>query len=350
VRAGIVLGMVSAIALAGCGGPGDNSTTAGQETTNKTVRLLTHDSFDVSDDVVALFEEESGYTLEIIPVGNAGSLVNQLILTKEDPLGDAVFGIDNTFASRALDQGVLAPLEAAPVPGAEQFAAEGAGRLAPMDYSDVCVNIDREWFAEADLAEPTSLEDLTDPAYKDLLVVENPATSSPGLAFVLATISAFGQDGWLDYWADLAANGVRVVEGWSDAYYVDFSGPSSEGDRPLVVSYASSPPSEVPDGADQAPTASLLDTCFRQVEYAGVLEGASNPEGAAALIDFLGQAAFQTDLPSTMWVYPVNTEAQLPEAWVEYAPLAQNPWPVPAAEISANRDTWIDQWTATVIG
>jgi thiamine transport system substrate-binding protein len=181
-------------------------------------------------------------------------------------------------------------------------------------------------------------------------VVENPATSSPGLSFLLATVAAFGEDGWRDYWASLVDRGVRAVDGWSDAYYVDFSGPSSQGDRPLVVSYASSPPAEVPDGATEAPTAALLDTCFRQVEYAGVLAGGANPAGAEALIAFLSSVPFQNDIPGSMWVYPVNTDAALPDAWTAYAPLATDPWTVPAADIAAGRERWIEEWTETVVG
>jgi thiamine transport system substrate-binding protein len=312
--------------------------------------LVTHDSFAVSEGLFEQFTADTGYAVEVIPMGDAGALVNQLILTKDNPVGDAVFGIDTTFASRAITENVLATSRAATVPGSEEFAAEGEGYLSPIDYSDVCVNIDHEWFAEAGIVEPATLEDLTKAEYQDLLVVENPATSSPGLAFLLATVAAFGEDGWRDYWEALVAGGVRVVDGWSDAYYVDFSGPSSEGDRPLVVSYASSPPAEVPDGATVAPTGALPDTCFRQVEYAGVLAGAANPEGAAALVDFLGSVAFQSDIPESMWVYPVNTDAALPEAWVEFAPLAEEPWSVSSAEISASRERWIEEWTATVIG
>jgi thiamine transport system substrate-binding protein len=316
-----------------------------------TVRLVTHDSFAVSDGVFDQFTAQTGYSVETIPAGDAGSVVNQLILTKDNPIGDAVFGVDNAFASRALDEGILAPLPPdAMAPGAQEYGADGGEQLAPIDYSDVCVNIDREWFAEAGRPEPVTLEDLAAPEYRDLLVVENPATSSPGLAFLLATVAAFGEDGWRDYWARLVDGGVRVVDGWSDAYYVDFSGPSSEGDRPLVVSYASSPPSEVPEGATEAPTAALAQTCFRQVEYAGVLAGADNPEGAAALVEFLGSKAFQEDVPGSMWVYPVRSDASIPEAWERFAPLGGEPWDVPAQQIAENRERWIEEWTATVIG
>lgn len=312
-----------------------------------TVVLVTHDSFALPDELVAAFEEETGYTLETRAPGDGGALVNQLILTKDAPLGDAVYGIDTSFATRAIDEGVLEPYQA--TGAVADYAVDDAGSLTAVDMGDVCVNVDHEWFAEAGVPEPTTLEDLTDPTYRDLLVVTNPATSSPGLAFVLATVGAFGEDGWLDYWAALRDNGVKIASGWSDAYYVDFSGPSSEGDRPLVLSYASSPPYEVPEGATQAPTGALLDTCFRQVEYAGVLAGAANPEGARAVVDWLLSPQVQAAIPENMYMYPV-TDVELPDSWTQFAPLATEPFHVEPEAISQHRDAWIEQWTDTVVG
>lgn len=315
-----------------------------------TVVLVTHDSFALSDEVIADFEAESGLTLETRAPGDGGALVNQLILTKDAPLGDVVYGIDNTFASRAIEEGVLEPY-ASPAAGEDvaRHAVDDEGHLTAIDVGDVCINVDHEWFAQEGLAEPTTLQDLTDPAYEDLLVVTNPATSSPGLAFLAATVAELGEDGWVEYWEQLRANGVKVAAGWSDAYYVDFSGPSSEGDRPLVLSYASSPPYEVPEGADEAPTGALLETCFRQVEYAGVLAGAANPEGARQVVDWLLSPEVQADIPESMYVYPVDTSVELPESWSQFAPQPEDPLTLDAATIGENRDEWIQTWTATVI-
>jgi thiamine transport system substrate-binding protein len=334
-------------AFAGCSTVGTSN-----PVTDQTVVLVTHDSFALPEELVAAFEEETGLTLEQRAPGDTGALVNQLVLTKDDPIGDVVFGIDTTFASRAIDEGVLEPYRARLPAGAEDDLVDEQGYLSPVDVGDVCVNVDRPWFAEKGLAEPTTLADLADPAYKDLLVVENPATSSPGLAFLLATVGEFG-DGWLDYWSSLTANGVKVAGSWSDAYYVDFSGPSSEGDRPLVVSYASSPPYEVPEGTTDpaaAPTAALLDTCVRQVEYAGVLAGAANPEGARQVVDWLLSPEVQAAIPESMYVYPVDTSVELPASWVQFAPQATDPYLVDPAAVSENRDAWIQAWTDRVVG
>jgi thiamine transport system substrate-binding protein len=341
-----LVGGLGVLALTACAG----ATDAGSDTDENTVTLVTHDSFNVSDDVLAAFEEESGLTVKQITPGDGGALVNQLVLTKDAPLGDAVFGIDNSYATRAIDEGVLAPYTPTGLPDSAAQFAVGDGELTPIDMGDVCVNVDHAWFGNTGVPEPTTLDDLTKPEYKDLLVVTNPATSSPGLSFLLATIGAYGQDGWEDYWAKLKANGVKVVDGWSDAYYVDFSGAEGQGPRPLVLSYSTSPAFTVSEDGTSTRTGAMLDTCFRQVEYAGVLTGAKNPEGAQELIDFLVSDAFQADIADSMYMYPANSDVALPEGWAEFAPLSPAPFEVAPADITAHRDEWIKTWTSTVIG
>lgn len=315
--------------------------------------LVTHDSFALSDGILAAFTEQTGIEVELQAAGDAGELVNKLVLTKDSPLGDVVFGIDNTFASRAVDEGVLEDYVSPDVTEAEAAyllpSDQGGAQLTPIDNGDVCVNVDHEWFAERSLPEPATLDDLIDPRYRDLLVVEAANSSSPGLAFLLATVAAYGEDGWQDYWTALVGNGARIAASWSDAYYVDFSGPSSEGDRPLVVSYASSPPFEVPVGSTVAPTGALLDTCFRQTEYAGVIAGTADPEGARQLVDFLFSVPVQEDIPESMYVFPVNAEAALPPAWSEFAEVAPDPFVVTPAEIDANRERWLSEWAAIAV-
>jgi len=342
--AAIALAMTAgACSTVGDAGSGD------AETTDEVV-LVTHDSFVVDKKLLAEFERSSGLDVEVRAVGDAGTLVNQLVLSKDAPLGDVVYGIDNTFASRALDAEIVAPY--APPAAAELepgLAVDGADTLTPVDYGDVCINVDREWFAQRGIAEPRTLQDLADPAYEDLLVVSDPARSSPGLAFLLATVDAFG-DRWPDYWQALRDNGVRVADSWSDAYFVDFSGAEGKGSRPLVLSYASSPPYTLGKGDDVPPTRAMLGTCYRQVEYAGVLAGAANPDGARDLIDFLVSEPFQTDIPELMYVYPARQDVELPADWRRHAPLAEDPYQLDPAVVDANREEWIRQWDATVVG
>jgi len=347
-----VLATFAGLALvAGCTAAPAPSATSSAPTESKTLTVVTHDSFALSDELKKEFADSNGYTVTYVAPGDGGALVNQLILTKDSPLGDVVYGIDNTFAGRAVAEGVLVPYTPAALPAsAAALKPDDSGTLTAIDFGDVCVNADRKWFEARKLALPTTMSDLTKPEYRDLLVVENPASSSPGLAWLTATVGAQGDPGYLDYWASLKTNGVKVVKGWTEAYSTEFSGSSGKGARPLVISYATSPAFEVPKEAKESNTAALLQTCFRQVEYAGVISGAQNEVGARAFIDFMLTAKVQADIPGQMYMYPSDTTVQLPKEWQQHAPLSEQPFNVSVAAIAANRDRWIRDWTATVIG
>jgi thiamine transport system substrate-binding protein len=318
-----------------------------------TITLVTHDSFAVSKPVLAAFTKQTGITVKILQSGDAGAALNQVILTKSNPIGDVFFGVDNTFLSRARDAGVFtkyAPSALSNVPAAYQL--DPSHRLTPVDHGDVCINYDKQWFAKQKLAVPKTLDDLAKPAYKGLLVVENPATSSPGLAFQLATIAKFGDNGWRDYWSKLRANDVKVDDGWETAYEGDFTQGGNQGTYPLVVSYASSPPAAVYYSKPQpktSPVGTMLDSCFQQVEFAGVIKGTQHQAAARKLVDFMLSERFQADVPLQMFVFPVRDGTPLPAVFTKFAEVAKTPLSLPPADISAHRDAWIEQWTDTVV-
>jgi thiamine transport system substrate-binding protein len=332
--------------FAGCSVGGTDE--GGSSSDDKTVVVATHDSWAMSKDVLQEFTEETGYRVRVEPNGDAGQLTNKLILTKGSPIADMAYGIDNTFASRAVDSGVLSDYTPKDQPAsASSYAlddADQADQLTPVNFGDVCVNIDDGWFRRNEMTPPRTLDDLTSADYKDLFVTPGASSSSPGLAFLLATIAEYG-DGWQGYWTRLMANGAKITSGWSDAYEVDFTAGGGNGDRPIVLSYASSPPFTIPKGEKRPTTSSLLETCFRQVEYAGVLKGARNPEGAKAFVDFMTQRTFQEALPENMYVFPVDDQADLPAVWSKYAKTDPKPFTVPPAEIAKNRDTWLREWS-----
>ncbi|MFA9430891.1 thiamine ABC transporter substrate binding subunit [Egicoccus sp. AB-alg2] len=317
-----------------------------------TITLVTHDSFDVEEEVLARFSTETGINVDIVPGGDAGSTVNQAILTRDAPLGDVLFGVDNTFLSRALDEEIFVPYESPALAGVDpQFLLDDQHRVTPVDFGDVCLNYDRAWFEENDVEVPDDLQDLTDEAYTGLLTVMNPATSSPGLAFLLASVERFGEDGYLDFWEALADNDVLVTDGWSEAYYDEFSA-TGDGERPLVVSYASSPPAEVyfaDPPPDEPPTGVIEASCFRQVEFAGILQGTEHEAEARLLVDFLLSEAFQETLPLTMFVFPVVEDTPLPEVFEQHAVVPDEPLQLDPEEIGAGREEWIDAWTRTVL-
>jgi thiamine transport system substrate-binding protein len=311
------------------------------------VVLVTHDSFNLPKKLVRRFEEESGCSLVHSPAGDGGELTSKLSITTGDPIGDVAFGVDNTFAGAALEGEVFAPYDADLPAGADTFLLPGdeEGVLTPIDHASVCVNVDTRWFEEHDLEPPASFDDLTDPAYRGLFVTPAATTSTPGMAFLLATIGEYGED-WAAYWEDLVANDAKVVKGWEDAYYVDFS--QSGGDRPIVLSYDTSPAYTVK--GDESTTAALLDTCFRQVEYAGVLEGAANPHGAEVVVDWLLSPEVQAALPTSMYVFPVDGSVRLPADWARFAEQPTDPVTVDPEEISEHRRDWLSEWTDITSG
>lgn len=305
--------------LTGCAATENNST-------QTKVTLIAHDSFAISDESIAQFQKQSGFELEIIRAGDAGSLTNRLVLTKASPIADVVFGIDNTFRGIADENAIV------------------EGELIPVDFGDVCFNYDRVWFETRGQTPPASWRDLTSPEFKGLAVVTNPLSSSPGLAFLTSTVAAFGEDGFVSFWEALRDNEVKVASGWEQAYFTEFSGSSGNGEYPIVLSYSSSPAAEIrEDGISQ--TVALLDECFRQTEYIGTLKGAANPDGAKALIDFLLSESFQSTLPGLMYVYPVNPDAEIPSEWSQFGPPA-NSTIGEELDIATNREAWQMKWSA----
>ena len=320
-----------------------------------TLTVMTHDSFAASESVISAFEQANAVKVDFLKSGDAGAALNKAILTKDAPLADVFYGVDNTFLSRALDAGIYLPYASpllAQIPG--EFKLDPDARALPVDYGDVCINYDKAFFTAHNLPVPGRLEDLAKPEYRGLLVVENPATSSPGLAFLLATIKYFGSAGYLDYWKSLRANGVVVVDGWETAYYTNFSGSSGHGSQPMVVSYASSPAAEVVFASTpltDAPTASILGpgTCFRQIEFVGILKGTRQLALARKFVDFMLGRQFQEDMPLQMYVYPVNPAASLPEAFLKYAQIPDQPAILGPADIATGREQWVQAWTQAVL-
>jgi thiamine transport system substrate-binding protein len=342
------LGAALAVALALTGGA-----CGGGDETPTDVVLVTHDSFVIPKEVEASFERESGLDLRVLQTGDAGEALTKALLTAGNPQGDVFFGVDNNLLSRALAGDLFEAYESPVLDGVDPvYDLDPEHRVTPVDHGEVCLNYDKGWFAERELAPPESLDDLTSERYEDLLVVENPATSTPGLAFLLATIAHYGEAGWAGYWRELRANGVLVVDGWEEAYNVRFSGSAGKGPRPIVVSYASSPPAEVvfrSPQPEEAPTAVVESSCYRQIEFAGVLRGAHNEDGARELVDFLLSKRFQEAVPLSMFVFPVSPEAQLPQEFVDFAVVPEQPLELPPDEVEAGREMWVDEWTRIVL-
>ena len=342
---------LSLLWLAACQTAAPSPTPSAPNTAAVTLRLMTHDSFEISEATLAQFTAETGHQVEIFKAGDTGEMLNKAVLAREAPLADVLFGVDNTFLSRALDNDIFVPYASpalANIPAAFQLDAQN--RALPVDFGDVCLNYDKAWFAENGIRPPQALADLTDPTYGGLTVVQNPATSSPGLAFLLATIAAFGEEEYIAYWQRLVANDVLIVSDWSSAYYGEFTAASEAGTRPIVVSYASSPPAEVyfaESELSEAPTAAVVapQSCFRQIEFVGILQGTPHETAAQQLVDFMLSKTFQEDIPLNMFVYPVNETAVLPPVFAQHSTIPSEPALLDYAQIAANREAWVQAWT-----
>jgi len=313
------------------------------------VTLLTHDAFALSDAVLADFTKQTGLTLKVITAGDAGQMVAGAVLAAGSPSADVIFGVDNTLVDKALAAGVFEPYESSQSGSLIGPLKQdpNVSKVTPIDYGDVCVNVDDGWYAEKGLAVPSTLDDLIKPEYRDQLVVEDPGTSSPGLAFLLATINRYG-DGWQDYWQALADNGVKVSGSWTDAYEGTFTRGGGQGDRPLVVSYATSPPAEIVYATDPKPeqpsTSVMTDGCYRQVEYAGVLAGAANPEGARKVVDWLLSDTVQADVPLSMFVFPARDNVTLPDVFTKFAGKVDAPAQLDPATVNDGLSQWLSDW------
>jgi thiamine transport system substrate-binding protein len=339
------------LALAACGPAAPPGGTPSSEALLLTV--MTHDSFAVSEEVVAQFEADHQASVRFLNAGDTGTALNKAVLSKDNPLGDVFYGVDNTFLSRALDEGIFEPYDSpllAAIP--DEFELDPQRRALPVDYGDVCLNFDKAYFESEGLPPPQVLGDLLKPEYRGLLVVENPATSSPGLAFLLATIGRYGEAGYLDFWRGLVENDVHVVNDWETAYNQEFS--RWGGQYPLVVSYGSSPPFEVlfsEQPIDTPPTAAVVgpQSCFRQIEFVGILQGTPNRDLAEKWVDFMLSPAFQEDIPLQMFVFPVNPNAGLDPVFAAHLAVPDEPAAVDPAAIQENRERWIQEWTAVVL-
>ena len=303
------------------------------DATPNEVTLLAYDAFTPQEGIFDAFTAATGAKVKVVTGGDSGVLISKAILTAGTPEGDVLWGLDNTLLSRAQKAELLTSYE-------------------PVDTGDICVNYDKQWFASRNIAPPTSLEDLALPAYKNLLVVQDPVASSPGLGFLLGTIAHFGVDNWQNYWKSLKENGVHVSPDWTSAYTIDFSGSSGKGKYPLVVSYGSSPPAEVlyaEKPIDTPPTAVIESTCFRQTEYVGALRGTRNPKLAAQLISYLQDVPFQESMPLSLFVFPVNKKATLPDLFTKFAVAPKNPLSLEPADIEKNRDSWLSAWREIIL-
>ncbi len=342
----VVLGVIGAATMGACGADGTD------DSPPERLILVAYSAF-ARPDALDQFTATTGIDVEIVDGGDTGTMVAKAVLTAGRPEGDVMWGVDDASVERVLEAEVFAPHEPADIAALDPALTDHVPLLTPVNIGDVCLNYDIAWFDDAGLAPPSTFDDLVDPAYRDLLVVQNPASSAPGLAFLLATIAELGEDGSRDFWLGARANGVEIVDDWDTAYFSSFTAGGGGGDRPIVVSYASSPPATIVLAEEPKPTApttaSIEATCYRVAEYAGVLAGTEHAEAAGQLVDFLVSEAFQESLPLSNFVYPARMDVALPDVFATFAPRPAEALRIDPETVAQRRQEWVEEWTTIVL-
>ena len=315
--------------------------------TGTSIDLVTYDAFLPPEGAFERFTAETGITVNLLQSADTGTMVSQAVLTSGDPIADVMFGIDNTFLCRGLSNNIFHPYQASTLSNlSSDLLLDPYHRVTPVDYGDICVNY---WIDEVG-EEPSTITQLTSSKYEAQFVTQNPETSAPGMGFLLATIAYFGEDGWQEFWTDLRENDVAIESGWTESYYGDFI--AGGGERSIVTSYLTSPIAEfiyAPEPLETPPTAVISDSCFRSIEFVGILRGTDKPIASALLVDFLTSTYFQELLPETNFVLPANTKAKIPQVFQDFLPTNITSSTLPPEEIDAGRDQWTEQWTQIVL-
>ncbi|WP_048146675.1 thiamine ABC transporter substrate-binding protein [Pyrococcus abyssi] len=339
MKKAIVPILIVLLALGCIGGKTETET----KVENKELTVYAYDSLEYwLKEVIPEFEKEYNAKVNLVLVGSTGELVNRLILEKDNPKADVVVGIDNTFLAKAIEADVLEPYKpknADVIPEWIIKSFDPEFRLTPFDYGFLAFNYRTDLVKEP----PKSLEDLTKPEWRGKIIIEDPRTSSPGLAFMLWTIAVY-KDKWLEYWAKLRDNEIQIVKGWSAAW-----GAFSEGEYPVVLSYATSPAATVYyDNKTNVRAIEFKEGNFLQIEGAGIVKGTKNKELAEKFIEFLISEKAQEKLPTTQWMYPVNKNVKLPEVY-KYALKVEKPVTIDPKEVQENLNKWLKQWEEVVV-
>jgi thiamine transport system substrate-binding protein len=289
--------------------------------------------------VVPKFEQATGIEVEVVSVGDAGQVLSRVILEKDRPRADIAVGIDNNLLARALEEKVFEPYRS---PNLERVPPDlrfdPSHSVTPFDYGYFAFVYDSAALKEP----PRSLEELTEPRFRERIIVEDPRTSSPGLGLLLWTIAVYGE-GYLDYWERLEPNLLTITDGWDTAY-----GMFTSGEAPLVLSYTTSPAYHLEYEQTERYQALIFEKGnYLQIEGMGILRGAPHPEAARQYIDFILTEDFQVEIPLTNWMYPVVPVVPTPDSF-RLAPRPKLSLQLPAEAISKLQERWIDAWVRLV--
>ncbi len=324
------------------------------------VRILTYDITGFSDEMLSTFTNQTGFEIELVKADDAGGILEQLLQTQDAPQVDLAIGLDNTYLQTALDAELLQE-HSTDVSGLSSAALEpyNGPFAVPFDRGDVCLNYDESRVDGENLSVPTSLWDLTEPEWDGLAAFPSPLTSSPGRAFMTATVDYFENDDngttdAFDWWEAMAENGAIFTSGWTEAYEIHYSGGYGEwveghiGDAAMTVSYCHSPGVEAYYSSNWTKSTSLTlpRATFHQVEYAAVVAGASEIDGANAFLAYLLSEDVNRNMPENNLMQSVLVDATWPETdgYAHHTDTPELNAEITTQRIGQDMDGWLSSW------
>lgn len=307
--------------------------------THETLIVYSYDSFasewGAGPSIIAEFEAKYGIKVELYAPGDGVVVLSQLIMEKENPKADVVIGLDNNLLARTLSEDILEPYktpELSKISTDLQF--DKSNHLTPYDFGFFAICYDKENITDL----PKSLEDLTKEEYKDSLILMDPRTSTPGLGFLLWTISVYGDD-YLEYWDRLKPSILTITEGWSSAY-----GLFTQEEAPLVLSYSTSPVYHVEyEETTRFGALEFEEGNYQHIEGMGIIKGTDKREAAEKFIDFMLTDSSQKTLAMSNIMYPSVSATELPESF-SHAFIAEKALLIESSTIEDLSSVWVQDW------
>ncbi|MBJ23765.1 MAG: hypothetical protein CMB64_03760 [Euryarchaeota archaeon] len=322
--------------------------------------IATYDVYALTDEMIGDFENQTGITVSMIKLDDAGSVLDYLIQNKGTETIDLAIGLDNTYLQTAIKQGVLTEHLANNLDNISQDAlAPYNGPFAvPFDMGHVCLNYDSSIVDGQNMTVPTSLWNLTEEEWRGKVAIPSPITSSPGRAFMLATLDYFNSLGestseFEEWWSAMEENDVIITSGWSEAYETHYTGGYGEyeagyvGDAHITVSYCHSPGVESWYNGNWTKSAALNlpKTSFFQVEYISSVMG-GDQQSSALFIEFLLSEDINSNMPVQNSMYSVLEGFDLPEenGYLFHSIIPNEPSEISMIEIEENMESWLLLW------
>lgn len=330
-----------------------------------TLKILTYDIAAFSDDMLTNFTEQTGFAVELVYTDDAGGILEIMLQTQGSPQVDLAVGLDNTYLQTALDFCLLTVnnVDTSNVDPNVMALYDGP-KAVPFDQGHVCLNYDESVVDGENLTEPQTLWNLTESQWTDKTVFPSPLTSSPGRAFMVATIDYFENDldpntTAFDWWKAMADNGATFTSGWTEAYEIHYSGGYGAwvdghlGDAAMTVSYCHSPGVEAYYGGNWTSSTSLVlpRATFHQVEYGGLVNGGGNQEAANAFLTFLLSEDINRNMPENNLMQSVLNNATWPEeeGYRYHTDLPTLNANITTERIGQEMDDWLMAWTNATV-